>query len=88
MICGECWREHYPKQAWIHNPCRYMAGVGGRPEVTVNHVKPEQRGGLSETLKPVRLAETETAEVGETAWGKLGISRATWFRRQKPDAVT
>lgn len=81
MKCVDCNRDYFPKQAWIHEPCRYMAGVEGRPELTVNHIKPEQRGSLSETFKAVRLAETETAVVGETPWGKLGISKATYYRK-------
>jgi hypothetical protein len=84
MTRCECGREHYPRQAWIHNPCRYLAGVDGRPEVEPNHVKPENRGYwlLPETERETETPKSETETRDETPWVKLGISKATYYRRR------
>lgn len=53
LQCVDCGRFYWPRQDWIHLPaCRYMAGIGGRPELAVNHVKPEQRGRVKGVPQP------------------------------------
>ena len=77
MICGACGRDYFPKQRWVHEPCRYVG------DVVPNHVPVHARGTVVvETEVRLRLGETETEGVVETAWGKLGLSRATYFRKK------
>lgn len=85
----ECGRTYHPKQSWIHLPaCRYLAGIDGRPELPVNHVKPEHRGYFLEPERETETVETETPVSDETKpWVKLGISRATYFRRRAENAT-
>lgn len=84
MDSCECGRTYFPKQSWIHKPqCRYLAGIEGRPELPVNHVKPEHRGYFLEPERETETVKVETESHDETPpWEKLGISRATYFRRR------
>lgn len=68
----ECGRTYHPRQSWIHKPaCRYLAGIEGRPELPVNHVKPEQRGyyrGPSVTATAQSVTQTVTLDApGESS---------------------
>ena len=78
--CAECGREYYPKQAWIHEPCRYMS------DVEPNHVATEKRGPMSVTQT---VTEAAGVTVSVTVPVNSNAERQRRYReRQKAGGVS
>lgn len=83
MKTCECGRVYHHMQRWIHEPaCRYLSGIEGRPEVTPNHVKLENRG--------YTVTEAVTRNDGVTEIVTKVLSNAErqrrWREKQRADS--
>jgi hypothetical protein len=70
----KCGREYHPKQAWIHEPCRYV------DDVTPNHVPEHARGPISVT-ETVTVGDAVTEVV--TPLNSNAERQKRWRERQK-----